>query len=265
MAEEKPAGSQDQPEEKSTPEKTDDVKGKPTDEQAAMSAAKATEGEKKPDASGEAKPTETGAQPTASAAKTAAATEKPAKAKKPEGPAKTQLPSPQKKVAVDKQGSIWMSRRNFFSRTGWVAFFSFLATMLIGSLRFMFPRVLFEPSPVFKAGYPDDYPVGQVSTKWVKDKRVWLVRDDQGFYAIIAICTHLGCTPRWLSAENKFKCPCHGSGFTREGVNFEGPAPRPLERAQITLAEDGQLLINSSIKFREEKGEWERAGAFLSA
>ena len=50
--------------------------------------------------------------------------------------------SPKKKVAVDEKGTIWMSRRNFFSRAGWVAFFSFVGSMLIGSLRFMFPRVL---------------------------------------------------------------------------------------------------------------------------
>ncbi|MFQ5824245.1 MAG: ubiquinol-cytochrome c reductase iron-sulfur subunit, partial [bacterium] len=80
-----------------------------------------------------------------------------------------------------------------------------------------------------------------------------------------AQCTHLGCTPRWLEAENKYKCPCHGSGFTREGVNFEGPAPRPLERVRITLAEDGQLLIDKSIKFREEKEEWGRPDSFLPA
>lgn len=171
--------------------------------------------------------------------------------------------SPKKSVAVGKEGSIWLSRRDFFSRAGWAAFFSFVGTMLIGSLRFMFPRVLFEPSPVFKAGYPDDYPVGAVSTKWVKDYRVWIVRSEEGFYAIFAQCTHLGCTPRWLDAENKFKCPCHGSGFTRDGVNFEGPAPRPLERVRITLAEDGQLLIDKSIRFREEKGEWGRPGSFL--
>ena len=236
MSEEKPEAMQEQPEEKPTPEKTDEPK-----------AAQPTEQEAKP----ELKP--------------AASRERPAKPAKPEGPVKTQRPSPKEKVAVDEKGSIWMSRRNFFSRAGWVAFFSFVTSMLIGSLRFMFPRVLFEPSPVFKAGFPDDYPVGQVSTKWVKDKRVWIVRNEQGFYAILALCTHLGCTPRWLDAENKFKCPCHGSGFTREGVNFEGPAPRPLERVTITLAEDGQLLINKSIVFREEKGEWGRSGSFLAA
>ncbi|NUM65758.1 Rieske 2Fe-2S domain-containing protein [candidate division KSB1 bacterium] len=156
-----------------------------------------------------------------------------------------------------------MSRRNFLSRAGWVAFFSFLGTMLLGSLRYMFPRVLFEPSTLFKAGLPDDYPVGAVSTKWVKDYRTWIVRNDKGFYAIFAQCTHLGCTPRWLEAEAKFKCPCHGSGFTMDGLNFEGPAPRPLERVKIDISEDGQLLVDTSIRYREEQGQWNNPGAFL--
>ncbi len=160
-------------------------------------------------------------------------------------------------------GTLWMSRRNFLSRAGWVAFFSFLGTMLLGSLRYMFPRVLFEPSTLFKAGLPDDYPVGAVSTKWVKDYRTWIVRNDKGFYAIFAQCTHLGCTPRWLEAEGKFKCPCHGSGFTMEGLNFEGPAPRPLERVKIDISEDGQLLVDTSIRYREEQGQWNNPGAFL--
>jgi cytochrome b6-f complex iron-sulfur subunit len=165
---------------------------------------------------------------------------------------------------IEETGNLWMTRRNFLSRAGWAAFFSFVGTMLLGSLRFMFPRVLFEPSTVFKAGFPTDYPVGAVSTKWVKDYRTWIVRNEKGFYAIFAQCTHLGCTPRWLEAEGKFKCPCHGSGFTMEAVNFEGPAPRPLERVQITLAEDGQLLVDTSIRFREELGQWSSATAFLN-
>jgi cytochrome b6-f complex iron-sulfur subunit len=165
---------------------------------------------------------------------------------------------------IAETGNLWMTRRNFLSRAGWAAFFSFVGTMLLGSLRFMFPRVLFEPSTVFKAGFPGDYPVGAVSTKWVKDYRTWIVRTDRGFYAIFAQCTHLGCTPRWLEAEGKFKCPCHGSGFTMEAVNFEGPAPRPLERVQIALAEDGQLLIDTSIRFREELGQWSNPNAFLN-
>jgi cytochrome b6-f complex iron-sulfur subunit len=67
----------------------------------------------------------------------------------------------------------------------------------------------------------------------------------------------------WSESENKFKCPCHGSGFTKEGINYEGPAPRPLERLRITLAEDGQLEIESEMKFRYERGEWDKPGSFL--
>jgi cytochrome b6-f complex iron-sulfur subunit len=209
----------------------------------------------------ETKPTPT---PTEKAAPTAAAaaSEKPATPPKPtvaKPGSKQTLPKP-----IEATGNLWMTRRNFLSRAGWAAFFSFVGTMLLGSLRYMFPRVLFEPSTVFKAGFPADYPVGAVSTKWVKDYRTWIVRNEKGFYAIFAQCTHLGCTPRWLDAEGKFKCPCHGSGFTMEGINFEGPAPRPLERVQIAFAEDGQLLIDTSIRFREELGQWSNASAFLN-
>lgn len=127
----------------------------------------------------------------------------------------------------------------------------------------MFPRILYEPPSAFKAGLPEDYLVDEVSEKYKDDYRVWIVRESEGFYALSAICTHLGCTPRWLSADNKFKCPCHGSGFRRTGINFEGPAPRPLERLRISFADDGQILIDRNIKFLFEKGEWINPDSFL--
>ena len=171
---------------------------------------------------------------------------------------------PKQDRAPENDPGIWrISRRNFFSVAGWASFFVFIATSTIGTLRFMFPRVLFEPPSSFKAGFPQDFLIGEVSEKYKDDYRVWIIRDAEGFYALLAICTHLGCTPRWLSSENKFKCPCHGSGFRRTGINFEGPAPRPLERLKIAFAPDGQLLIDRNIKFRYEKGEWTKSDAFL--
>ena len=163
----------------------------------------------------------------------------------------------------DDQGIWRISRRNFLSVAGWAAFFVFLGTSTVGTLRMMFPRILYEPPSAFKAGFPQDYLVGEVSEKYKDDYRVWIIREAEGFYALSAICTHLGCTPRWLSAEYKFKCPCHGSGFRRSGINFEGPAPRPLERLKISLADDGQILIDRNIKFLFEKGEWNNPDAFL--
>ena len=131
--------------------------------------------------------------------------------------------------------------------------------------RFLFPNVLFEPPQSFKAGFPSEFNVGEVDVRFKDAFGVWIVREADGFYAIIATCTHLGCSPNWLPTENKFKCPCHGSGFYKSGVNFEGPAPRPLERARIVLADDGQILVDKSVKFQEEKGEWTKAESFLKA
>ena len=161
-----------------------------------------------------------------------------------------------------QMGSLW-SRRDVFGRFGWGIFTATSALGLLGFLRSAFPRVLFQPPSSFKAGLPSDFPIGEVSTKFQKDQRVWIVREDEGIYALWAKCTHLGCTPRWLTAEDKFKCPCHGSGFYRSGINFEGPAPRPLERLRITKAEDGQLVIDKSIKYLFEKGQWDKPGAYL--
>ena len=159
-------------------------------------------------------------------------------------------------------GGLW-SRRDFFGRLSWGGFGVFSGISLLAAVRSSFPRVLFTPPSSFKAGFPADYPLGEVSEKFKREFRVWIVREVEGFYAIWAKCTHLGCTPRWLAAESKFKCPCHGSGYYKTGVNFEGPAPRPMDRVRITLAEDGQIVVDLSVKYIY--GTWDKPGAFLKA
>lgn len=161
-----------------------------------------------------------------------------------------------------QRASVW-SRRDFFGRLSWTGFAAFTGLSLLGFVRSAFPRVLFKPPSTFKAGLPSDYTIGEVSEKYKQEHRVWIVREPDGFYALFAKCTHLGCTPRWLKVEEKFKCPCHGSGFRKTGVNFEGPAPRALERYRVSLADDGQLLIDMSVVYRYEKGDWDKPGAFL--
>ena len=172
-----------------------------------------------------------------------------------------QIQLPQEMVKPSPEG---MDRRRFMNWTAWVGVLGSLAVGLLGFLRFLFPRVLFEPPAVFKAGQAEEYIAGTVDERFKQSQRVWIVREEGGFYALLAVCTHLGCTPNWLPQENKFKCPCHGSGFYRNGVNFEGPAPRPLERLKIVLAEDGQILIDKSKSFRQEKGEWSSPDAYLN-
>src|SRR5215472_9874478 len=187
-------------------------------------------------------------------------------------PPKPAAPKPASAAKPTVPAAKTMPRRSFLSwmTLAWTAFTASMLAAATATGRFMFPNVLFEPPPAFKAGFPSEYQVGQVDERFKQKFAVWLVKTayDQwanaaGIYALSTVCTHLGCTPNWLEAEQKFKCPCHGSGYYKTGVNFEGPTPRPLERYAISLADDGQILVDKSRKFQEEKGEWTNPAAFL--
>jgi cytochrome b6-f complex iron-sulfur subunit len=139
-------------------------------------------------------------------------------------------------------------------RFAWAMIAAFLTAWFLAFFRFFLPRTLFEPATSFKVGYPQDYGLG-VDTKWQQKFRIWVDKTPDRLFVIYARCTHLGCTPDWKPAENKFKCPCHGSGYDSEGINFEGPAPRPMDRAHLELAPDGQILVNVAKLYQQPKGQ----------
>jgi cytochrome b6-f complex iron-sulfur subunit len=198
--------------------------------------------------------------------KPAAAAEKPVAAVPPRPP----KPEPKPKKGADEE-----DRRGFLQialgsamATGFTALSVTGGLFTLGLARFLFPNVLAEPPSKFKVGFKDAFPSGKVETKYVPQYGVWVVNGDfngqQQIYALKTVCTHLGCTPSWLEAEQKFKCPCHGSGFYKDGINFEGPAPRPLERYAIRIADDGQLEIDKSRAFQEELGQWADPESFVT-
>src|SRR3982751_2056565 len=155
-------------------------------------------------------------------------------------PAQTAAPTPTPPSAQQD-----LSRRSFL-KLGWGAFLGFIAASAGATLKFIFPNVLYEPPQTFKAGKPEDFAQG-VSLRWAKSQRVWMIRTEEGIYAMWARCTHLGCTPNWFQAENRFRCPCHGSNYTPEGDVIAGPAPKPMYRCAIRLLPSGDLLVDKSI------------------
>ena len=177
------------------------------------------------------------------------------------------VPPRPEKPATKKSAESQEDRRGFleialgsFMAMGFTALSVTGGLFTLGLARFMFPNVLAEPPSRFKVGFKEGFPTGKVETKFVAQYGVWVVNSEfqglQQIYALKTVCTHLGCTPNWLEAEQKFKCPCHGSGFYKDGVNFEGPAPRPLERYAIRISDDGQVEIDKSRTFQEELGQW---------
>ncbi len=154
---------------------------------------------------------------------------------------------------------------------GWSLFLLGAGAGLLGCVRFLFPNLLYEPPATFKAGKKEVYGLG-VDETYKASNGTWLVRTESdplsdregisGMYALSTTCTHLGCIPNWQAADAKFKCPCHGSGFRTSGMNFEGPAPRPLERWRI-VEQDGEILVDKNQKYQWEKGQWIAPEAFL--
>jgi cytochrome b6-f complex iron-sulfur subunit len=156
---------------------------------------------------------------------------------------------------VEEESNVVTRRRRFVM----AAVLGTLGVNFLMFLRFFFPRALFEPKTRFKIGYPSDFNFG-VDTKFQNQYRIWVVRNTEGIFVISAICTHLGCTPDWKPGENKFKCPCHGSGYDSEGVNLEGPAPRPMDRANVQIDADGQIVVDLSHLYKWPKGERSQFG-----
>ncbi len=168
------------------------------------------------------------------------------------------------KLAKSEEG---VSRRALVTAAGvgWFAFGASSVVSLGAFQRFMFPNALEEPNPKVRVGELSKYAnmeIGEVNEDF-KPQGIWIIRLEGEIAALSTTCTHLGCIPNWLASERKFKCPCHGSGFRQTGVNFEGPAPRPLERFKVS-EESGVLVVDKSKKFQQEKGEWTSPDSFVT-
>lgn len=199
-------------------------------------------------------------EPTPSAAPVAVAPAPPKPTLPPKPAAKPQAAGPSRRFFLFSIIGSW-------SAIAWWTFTASMVGMTLGTVRFLFPNVLSEPPSTFKAGPVNGFEENKVDDKF-KEVGSWVIRsrDERNrdiIYALSTTCTHLGCTPNWLEGDKKFKCPCHGSGFKISGVNFEGPAPRPLERYAIRRTEDNQIIVDKSRKFQKELGQWEDGDSFI--
>ena len=170
-----------------------------------------------------------------------------------------------KEVAL---AGVSLSRRELLSKglavAGWGTLFTLSAGGAVETLRFFTPSVVFRPPTTFEVGVPadfasegspDEYGVILVDDAWKAEHRFFIVRDANRIYAMYARCPHLGCTINWFPGLNIFKCPCHGSQFYSDGVNFAGPAPRALDRLRISMSPEGSIVVDTSVSYTREQFE----------
>jgi cytochrome b6-f complex iron-sulfur subunit len=109
----------------------------------------------------------------------------------------------------------------------------------LGIVRMPKAAVLPSPSKKFRVTIPDTLPPGEAFVP--PGRSTALFRDAEGVYAISIVCTHLGCIVK-PTAEG-FECPCHGSGFARDGAVVRGPAPQPLSWLSVS-ASGGTVVVD---------------------
>ncbi len=155
------------------------------------------------------------------------------------------------------------SRRQALRRMGWGLLATSAGASSLAGSSLLFPRVRFRPTSNVVLGSPSAFPVGEVSTEFARQHRLFVIREPEGLYVLSSVCTHLGCITRWQPGSDRFKCFCHGSSFRRTGEQYEGPAPRPLERLKVTIDPVGRAVVDTAVSFRKERGEWEADEAWL--
>ena len=99
--------------------------------------------------------------------------------------------------------------------------------------------------------------IGQVGKSTVYIRKYNPQLDDEErdeyneFIAISSRCMHLGCPVRFVSASERFICPCHGGVYDFQGKVSGGPPVRPLDRF-YTRVRNGELEIGPRFSVNSE-------------
>jgi cytochrome b6-f complex iron-sulfur subunit len=83
-----------------------------------------------------------------------------------------------------------------------------------------------------------DLPVGKGAVYSVNNKPVIVVHTKDGYHALSAVCTHLGCIVSWSEQKGVIACPCHAGFFTVNGDVISGPPPAPLAVYRVQVEGD---------------------------
>jgi cytochrome b6-f complex iron-sulfur subunit len=157
---------------------------------------------------------------------------------------------PEEKRIEKAEAGHEFDRRAFFVRLGLGSLSIAAAGTAAFAYQFLSPNVLFEPSPVINAGRPESYAVDSVTLD--ANSGVYVIHAQEGFFALSAICTHLGCLTAWKPELGIIACPCHGSKFSvfdakkTPGQKIEGPAPKRLPWLRTWVSDEGDLMVDRS-------------------
>ena len=159
-----------------------------------------------------------------------------------------------------------ITRRQFLTKALRMSFGAFAGIQLISYLGFIWPKVSGGFGSKIDAGSIEDIKDqifqadGSVIPAFIPSARAYVLPLDataaansqfssgstvtDGLVAVYQRCVHLGCRVPWCNSSQGFECPCHGSKYNMIGEYFAGPAPRNLDRFNVTNS-NGRLIIDT--------------------
>jgi len=138
-----------------------------------------------------------------------------------------------------------MPRRDFLGLAALGSMAAAFALSIFGMLKLPKAAVSASPAKKFNVTIPENLAEGDAFTP--PGRNVAVFRDAEGVYAISTVCTHLGCIVKTSAAG--FDCPCHGSGFQKDGTVRKGPAPIPLPWLKVSK-NGGTITIDEESKVK---------------
>ncbi len=132
------------------------------------------------------------------------------------------------------------SRRDFLARTGQILVGACGVASVAGAARLALPNVDDRGARRFRLGVLSDFKMNTLT--WLRERDLFVSRDEQGIGAFSSKCTHLGCTVQ--RTDFGFLCPCHGARYDPIGTVIRGPAAAPLPWYPVVLYPDGRLWVH---------------------
>lgn len=161
-----------------------------------------------------------------------------------------------------------VTRRSMIRTSFWAGLGVTVAGLLLGFVNFFWPRKVtgfgsLVTVPATVVPQPGGDPVR------IPEAKAWLVNlkpgdgvpqqftgtaqpsKEGGLLALYQKCPHLGCTVPWRGefdfegVKGWFRCPCHGSTYTKGGVRVFGPAPRSMDTFLLKANSDGSVVIDT--------------------
>src|SRR6202142_3233496 len=86
------------------------------------------------------------------------------------------------------------------------------------------------------------------TSTYVAAGRMYVVNANDYLFALSQKCPHLGCPVPFCGSSGRFECPCHGSVYDLAGEYIAGPAPRGMDRYQVTLEGDKVVVDTGALQ-----------------